>query len=157
MDNIGTFLLRITASALLCGIVRSLPVTGIAAKLMKLLTGVFMLVTLILPLKDIFLPQFGGNLNALKYDAQQIIGSAQTQTRQELQEIIISETEAYILDKAKNLGAELTVEVSVDDSDLPMPCAVTVRGSISPYAKQQLQQIICSDLGIDTEDQKWIG
>lgn len=157
MDFIGSFLLRLTAAAVLCGIVRSLSAGSMGSGLMKLLTGVFMLVILISPLKDVTLPQLGGFAGSMSEEAQQIVGGAQEQTRQELQKIIISETEAYILDKAKNFGAELTVEVSVDDSDLPMPCAVTVRGSVSPYARQQLQQIIQSDLGIDLEDQTWIG
>ena len=61
------------------------------------------------------------------------------------------------MDKAKSFGAELTVEVRVDGSELPVPCAVRVSGSISPYGKKQLGSIIADELGIALEDQTWTG
>ena len=69
---------------------------------------------------------------------------------------IKAQTEAYILDKAESFGASLTVEVSVEGPDLPVPCGVRIAGSISPYGKKQLSDMIVKDLGIPAEEQIWI-
>jgi hypothetical protein len=57
------------------------------------------------------------------------------------------------LDKAESLGAELTVEVMLDDSQIPIPTKVRIRGNISPYNREKLSSIIERDLGIPTEAQ----
>ena len=154
MTELSTIMLGVTAAAILCALLRALPIEGGLGKLMQVLCGLFMLVTL-------FSGFTGGvrfdELNFSQLDAHSIVQDAKLESVLTLREIIITETEAYILDKANKFGAELTVEVSVDDSELPTPCAVTVRGSVSPYARQQLQQIIADDLGICVEDQRWIG
>ena len=75
--------------------------------------------------------------------------------RDSMAEIIKSETEAYILDTARSLQAEVTVEVSVNEENVPD--SVTVSGAVSPYVRRQLQRIIESDLGIAKENQKWTG
>lgn len=72
-------------------------------------------------------------------------------------EIIKEKTEAYILDKANDLGAELSVEVFLSDDDVPIPVTVLIRGNASPYAKKKLEQMMASDLGIAKENQEWIG
>ena len=70
-------------------------------------------------------------------------------------DIIKAETEAYILDKASQLNVELSVEVTIDEENIPT--AVTLSGEVSPYARRQLQEIIESDLGIAKENQRWTG
>ena len=72
-----------------------------------------------------------------------------------LAQIISEQTEAYILDKAADLHANLHVEVTVGEDNLPT--AVTLSGEASPYARRQIQAIIANDLGISKENQKWIG
>ena len=77
--------------------------------------------------------------------------------QKEYSDIIKRRTAAYILDKAKNLGADLMVEVTLNDEIPPVPCAVRLRGIITPYAKKVLSETIFRDLGIKTEEQTWIG
>ena len=59
------------------------------------------------------------------------------------------------MDKAESLGAELTVEVTLSDDELMVPCAVKLSGAISPYAKKVLSDTIAKDLGIQVEEQIW--
>ena len=75
----------------------------------------------------------------------------------EINTIITEQTLAYILDKAESFGARLEVEVQIARDGTYRPKAVTLRGSVSPYAKSRLQQIIEEDLQISKEDQQWIG
>lgn len=71
--------------------------------------------------------------------------------------IITEKTSAYILDKASNLGADLSVEVTLSSDSIPVPESVYLSGSVSPYAKRQLQHIIDEELGIPKERQIWTG
>jgi hypothetical protein len=71
-------------------------------------------------------------------------------------ERIIQQTQAYILDKARSLDAELTVEVFLGDGTIPVPIGVRLEGNISPYARKLLSQMLQDDLGIPAEEQIWI-
>lgn len=73
---------------------------------------------------------------------------------EEIEKIIIEQTQAYILDKADDFGAGLEVEVFVKDL---IPCSVSISGPISPLAKSQLSRYISENLGIPSEEQNWIG
>ena len=75
----------------------------------------------------------------------------------EINAIIIEQLQAYILDKAADLGAELEVEILMPDDGSGQPQGVVLRGAVSPYAKTRLQQIIAEDLDIAKEKQQWIG
>ena len=72
-------------------------------------------------------------------------------------EIIKEETEAYILDKAAALKANLTVEVTVSGSGTPVPTAAIYRGEVPADVRQQLETIVQTELGIARENQTWIG
>ena len=74
-----------------------------------------------------------------------------------MQEIISAETCAYILDKATELGAEISVEVQLTDENLPVPKSVFLEGNISPYGKKQLTGWMETELGIPEEHQIWTG
>ena len=61
---------------------------------------------------------------------------AENLARDSMADIIKEETEAYILDKAADLHANLRVEVAVGEDNLP--AAVTISGEASPYARRQI-------------------
>lgn len=157
MNLLSGILFRVTAAAIICAVLRGLPLSGSIKKLMQILCGIFMLLTVFSVHEAGSLDGCGDILGNVSQQAQDIVQNSKEDTLEQMRKIIIAETEAYILDKAKNYGAELSVEVSVNDSDLPVPCGVTIRGSVSPYARRQLQQIIADDLGIETGEQEWVG
>ena len=94
---------------------------------------------------------------SLRYmdDAEDAAAMGENLARDSMADIIKEETEAYILDKAADLHANLRVEVAVGEDNLP--AAVTISGEASPYARRQIQAMIANDLGISKENQKWIG
>ena len=57
------------------------------------------------------------------------------------------------MDKAANLGAELTAVVKLDDKG--MPVSVALSGEISPGNRAALSRIIEQDLGLGEEAQIW--
>lgn len=94
---------------------------------------------------------------SLRYmdDAEDAAAMGENLARDSMADIIKEETEAYILDKAADLHANLRVEVTIGEDNLP--AAVTISGEASPYARRQIQAMIANDLGISKENQKWIG
>ena len=74
----------------------------------------------------------------------------------ELHRSIKQELEAYILDKAAALDLKIRVNVKLDDHPLPGPESVVIEGTVPPYQKQVLEDILQSELGISKENQQWI-
>ncbi len=61
------------------------------------------------------------------------------------------------MDKAAQLGAEVTVSVETDaDGDWPYPVAVTIQGSVTETQKTALSAYIAAELAIPAERQEWI-
>ncbi len=86
-----------------------------------------------------------------------VSADGQELAREAMGDIIKSRTEAYILDKAGLYHAQITAEVRVSGEEVPVPASVTIRGNISPYAREALERLIATDLGIPKEGQQWIG
>ena len=121
----------------------------------KLICGLFLAYTVLRPISRVDfskLPDF--SLRCMD-DAEDAAAMGENLARDSMADIIKEETEAYILDKAADLHANLRVEVAVGEDNLP--AAVTISGEASPYARRQIQAMIANDLGISKENQKWIG
>ena len=129
---------------------------GALGKLVKLITGIFMLVTIAAPLGTLDMNGWTDYIDKLTLQTGSAVQDGENFAKDTLAGIIMEETSSYILDKAKAYDARIEVEVTVDDSAVPAPCAVRIQGSISPYGRQQLQRIIQDDLGIKLEAQEWI-
>ena len=156
MNSVGAYILRLTAAAVICGLISGIVGTkGALASIVKLMTGLFLCFSVISPFLKMNGTSFTGYLEDLQVNGDEIVADGKTAAMKELETIIKSKTEAYILDKAASYGAELAVEVSVDTTETPVPNAVRVSGQISPYGKKQLQQMIANDLGIALEAQVW--
>ncbi len=155
MDGIWEYLLSVTGAALICGVAGKLVSGGAAAAVVKMVTGLLMLMAVVGPWTNI---RFEGNgfLEEYQLAADVSVSDGMKICNRALRERISQQVSAYILDKAKSLDATLTVEVELTDDELPVPCAVTLRGSISPYAKALLSDCIAQDLGVKKEAQIWI-
>lgn len=155
---IRSYLLRLICAAILCGIANGLAgKKGALGATVKLMTGIFMIFCLVSPWMHMQIGDIGDYFEHIVADADSAVASGEKDAQDALGAIIKSKSEAYILDKAKSFGAELNVEVRVDGSELPVPCAAVIEGSISPYGKKQLSRIISDALGIALEDQLWTG
>ena len=152
--DMGKYLLSIITAALLCGIATSLLGNkGALGTAVKLLAGIYMTLSIVAPWGQLRFGELSDLKDQLTSDAERVTLSGQNAAREAMAESIINSTRAYILDKAESLGAELTVEVMLDDSPIPIPNKVRIRGNISPYNREKLSSIIERDLGIPTEAQ----
>lgn len=156
MESIREYLISVTAAALLCGIVKSLAgEKGNIGGLMSLICGIFLAVTVIRPLKEIRLADLAPLSSDFLTEARAVSDEGADYARQAMARHITEECEAYILDKAQTLGADIRVEIQVSREGSPIPVSSVISGRLSPYAKNQLKRILETDLGIPEEDQQW--
>ncbi len=82
------------------------------------------------------------------------VSSALEEKNAELRaDIIARETEAYIVNKARGYGAEVTAEVSLTGEGVPYSCAIS--SDSGGAVRFVLSEAIESDLGIPRERQYW--
>jgi len=158
MDSLYHYILRIMIAAFICCMVMGLSREGRVHDILKLICGAFMLILLISPMirlhkNDIisFSSQYyAGN-------AAQAISAGEDYVKNTTTDIIREQCETYILNKAAEIGADISVRITLSEEDPPIPVAVTVSGKVSPYFKLLLEEIILNDLGITKENQLWTG
>lgn len=157
MDALRQYVISVVAAAIVCGIVTGVMKEGTAQAVVKLICGLFLTFAVLRPIARLDLADLGNFGLSLSRDAEQAAAVGENLARDALADIIKRETEAYILDKAAALNLSLEAEVTVSDSDPPVPMAVRISGNASPYARLRLQNLIQEELGISKENQLWTG
>ena len=155
MSGVASYILSVTAAAIVTAILLSLAGHGSMAGPVKLLAGVFMTLTVVSPVLKLELPDPAAWLSDYTASAQAAAAMGEELADDAAHSFIKSRTEAYILDKAALYGAALEADVTLDDEGIPV--CVTLTGSVSPYARTGLAKIIQEDLGIGEEAQLWRG
>ena len=150
------YILSLLSAALLCCVAQGFFIEkSTVGSVVKMLCGIVMILTVVSPWASIRLRDLGDCLDSIHSDSSLAVGLGENMAQNELREIIKSRVEAYILDKANNYGAQLTVEVILSEEQIPVPISLHISGNISPYGKKMLSKMISEDLGIGLEDQVW--
>lgn len=156
MEALSRYVFSVIAAAFIFGILSvMLDQRGSTGTLLRLMGGLFLTFTILSPIVKMDFSGITDFLERFTVEGEFASADGEEMAAEEYRTIIIRQVEAYILDKANELGLNLTVEVTLSDDELPE--TVTIRGSAGTYAKLQLQQIIEADLGIAKENQRWIG
>ncbi|MGN0998244.1 MAG: hypothetical protein ACI4PO_01670 [Faecousia sp.] len=158
MENLKDYLIGMTAAALVCGIVNAyFDRKGTIGAILKLASGIFLILTIASPLVKLQFEKILDITEDFRISGEAAAAWGQSIGEEALSSGIISRAEAYILDKAESLGAELSVQVEVSVDEIPVPKTVRISGKVSPYEKSVLTNYIEMNLGIPPEDQIWIG
>lgn len=156
MENVRQYLLSLIASAIICAVATSIVgKKGALAPVVKLLAGLFIIYTALAPWAKLRLDGLLFYFNDLKLEGSVSASNGSDSAVQAAAAIIKNQTEAYILDKASSLGANIAVNVIMQGTTPPTPCYVEIKGTLSPYHKQRLEQIIINELGIPKENLSW--
>lgn len=157
MEQIRQYLLSVTAAAILCGAITSIAgKKGSIGGFIKMLCGIFLSITVIGAFFKMDSIDFSMYLDDLSEQTQNYTFQGSNDALTQMETIIKTQTQAYILDKASSLGADISANVLLTQQSPPVPCAVTISGAVSPYAKRILRQYIADELGILEENQSWI-
>ena len=158
MEQVRSYVISVVAAALIVGII-----TGLQHKkdtstvLIKMIGGLFLAFTVIRPIVSLDIGNIRAYIAAFSESGDEVVAEGEKLASEAYCSYIKSETEAYILDKADAFGAELSVEVTLDDGETPVPVGARIEGNVSPYAKACLREMMEEDLGIMEENQIWIG
>lgn len=156
MEALGKYLVSVSSVCLFCGILQSFFTSGWMKKLGKFLSGVVVTMAVLAPLPKLHLPEIP-RFSDWEEEGQQAVAWGEEYLTDQLEQSIKEETQAYILDKAGELGMRISAEVFCCDAATPAPKSCIIKGAYTGQQKQAMEQILFLDLGIAKEDQTWIG
>ena len=159
MELLRAWLTGITAAAILCALANSLMPEGAVRRVGKLACGLVMLSAVLRPLVEVEALSPGDLLE--NYQAQ---AAVQTQELKEerntaLKSIIEQEFAAYIVDKAAQMGAACTAQVTcrLGADGVFLPQSAAVQGSFTPQQQEELARILEEELAIPRARQSFPG
>ncbi|MEG1720927.1 MAG: stage III sporulation protein AF [Pseudoflavonifractor sp.] len=158
IELMRSWLVGITAAALLVALAESLAPKGTVQKIGRLTGGLVLIITILQPLVRMSPQEFAGILTEYRVEASDYSILLETENAKLMKGIIEEETAAYILDKATALGITCQVAVTALPSGAaayPIPAAVTVTGSLKPGEQKLLTEVIEADISIPADRQTY--
>ena len=157
MDAIRNYILSLLCVSVVCAILRCLidEKSG-SGKIIKMLCGIVLAVTAVSPLIQVKISDLDNYFENISIHSRELTQRGEDGSTREMATIISERTEAYILEKASAYDCSLNIEVILTEDTIPQPVAVDITGTVSPYVRSKLMQIIETDLGIPKEKQQWI-
>ena len=155
-DILRSWLLALTAAALLGAVCKSVTPKGKVRAVVLLACSAASAAALLSPLKRLDSEMILGEI-AGQYARQTAESERLEQTNDALRRSIIeSMTEAYISERGKALGLELTVDVQARwDGSYWLPWQAELTASGPEQAKSDLARLLETELGIPRERQSW--
>ena len=156
IEPLRHYLLSIIGASIITAIlIRITEGKGTYSSVVKLLAGILLSITVLSPVTKIRISEIPSYFDTFEFQAEDAVSRGEQWSDAQLQKIIKSQTETYIIEKAKTLNTDITVEVCISDISPYVPIAVTISGSVDPYTKQCLQKYLTDNLGISKENQVW--
>ena len=155
MQAIREYVLGIAAAAMICAVVLCFARKGTMEPLLKLICGLVLTFAVVKPLLSISMGHWE-DLNIICQKEGEKAAQAGTElAKKTLRDIIIADTQAYILDKAQEMALSIQVTVDLSKDEPPVPESVTITGALSPYERSCLGNFMEKELGITKERQQW--
>ena len=156
MAALGRYIFSVSTAAILFSIIQTmLEGKHGATVLVRLIGGLFFAFTVIAPVSDIDLRSIFETHLEFASSGSAIAASGVDTAENHFREIIRQQSESYILDKAMSYQTPIDVEVMLSHDDTPVPSAVNLKGSVSPYVKQTMSLWLQEEMGISRENQRW--
>jgi len=154
MGSWKQYVFSLIVCALSCGIISQIISDTKRKALMHLVCGTVLAISILRPLSKINLEELLYIPSLNQISADHYIADGEKTATEARARYIKASCETYILDKAKTLGADVMVQISLNEDLLPV--FVEMRGEADPNVQMELQKILTTDLGIPKENQKWI-
>ena len=147
-------------SAFVCFVMLLLTPQGRIKRAAELVCGIVMVTALLSVLTSPDMRSYSEYLTRYRNEAEALCRSGEEYSENLERTVIEEKTEAYILDKAESIGAELS-DVSVlaewSSDRCWYPSSAQLRGSVSEDKRQILSRWMEAELGITEEMQTWNG
>lgn len=157
-EALRAWLNAVIYTGVICGIALMITPGGRVKKALTVLCGAAMCVAFISPLAGIDLDGYSETLAGFKLEAEAFAAQGESYSKNLNRTIIEDECEAYILDKAENLGVQLDeVEVLAvwSDEGYWYPSEAAIKGSLNQAQRERMSAYIEAELGISTDKQQW--
>ena len=155
MNAISEYIISIVSVAIIISIATMIiKNNGTISVIIKLISGLILAITIIRPIlnNSLHISQY---FEDIQTDADIWVEEGLSDSRNKHQVIIKDNLEAYIYNKAADMGIRADFEISLSDEYPPTPVSVTVSGAVSPYNKNILMQFLEQEIGIPKENQRW--
>lgn len=147
------WLTALTALTLLLSVAQLLTPQGTLREIVSFIGGLLLLLVLLQPLTDVELTDLTAELSACQTELEQRQDELERQQTEALTTRIEAETEAYIWDKAREMGLTLTVQVTAQPNHDGVP--VPVRAVLNGQRSEALAAWLETELGLPAEGQVW--
>lgn len=148
-------ILRICVLATCGSLISSLAGSKMLQKRLRMVTGLFLLLTLSSSVLNLAFDDVEKTLNEIMEDGNAACREGEALTAENYLQSITARVQTYIEDKASQLGIQLEAEVTVSREGLPQHVVLYGTGELS--TRMTLSSWIQSELGIPKENQLWIG
>lgn len=159
METIRSWIIGICAGALICGAVQALVPKGGSA--LRLACGFMTVALLIGPLREFDFEEYSLRMSEIRTEASDYVSQAISGGGKQIKTVIESRCEAYILDKAAELGiGNASAAVSAKTTDggkYPYPYSVELGGDAEEEQRKKLSLYIEGEFGVPAERQYWSG
>ena len=153
VGKLSGYILSVVCTAVLCGMILLLFEKRTIQGVVKLVLGIVLTVAVLKPIiQDDFI-SLEDHFDDLQVERMYAVATGSDYAKLLEAEIIKEKTQAYILDEAAKLGADITAEVELDTDNIPV--SVCIYGQMAPYTKKQLESVIESQLAIQKENLLW--
>lgn len=150
------YLLSLVAAALLTTLVRSCLPEGGVKRVAAAVCGLLLMLCALSPLLRLQPEDIAQAISRIQMESETMRTGVEVKNRELVSQIIMQNTQTYILDKADSMGLSIQVSVEMDDSGAyPYPCRATLRGICTEAQRLRLSQWIEENLGIPAERQDW--
>lgn len=153
MEWVRQWLLGVISCSMLVSMTEQLCPAGSVRKAVRFAGALLLLLAMWQPLTEAELPEEMWSLGNYREALARIQPELSQTGREALAAGIAAELEAYIEDKAENLGVKVRSEMTMrEQGEAVVPESVTLRGAYS----EALSEWIASELGITKERQRWM-
>lgn len=145
------------AASFLTALAQGLIPKGSARRAAAFAGGLVMILAALSPLVKVSSQDIASAISKYRFKAEAMRTGIDIGSTDVMEAIIQEQTEAYILDKAEELGLELTVSVRTTRADdgWPYPSFVELTGSFTEGGREKLSKIIETELALGPDSQEW--
>ena len=146
------WLLSILAAALLLSVLQAAMPKGTVRQVGGLAAGLVLILVILRPVFELTPDWLTASVEAQYQSASAYADDLEVTNESYLESIMSQRSAEYIVSQAAALGYTVEAQVDCTWSDgYPVPACATVRGTIDPSARTQLDACIRTDLGIPSE------
>lgn len=158
IDLIKDWIIGMTCAAMLAAMLGAfLPKNGGVGRAGRLAAGLLLMLSAVKPLVRLDYESLSGTLARLRVSQSDRGAELAAQNKQILKELIETETEAYISDKAKELGISCQVEVvyAFGADGTPYPSRLRISGELTQEQQRKLSRTLEAELGVPAREQSY--